>query len=216
VESHGLRIEELTEYPFSDEVRLEVRESDGRDRELRLRIPSWCEGAEVRGPGGSVDRPAPGSWPRLRRAWRSGDAITLRLPAPLRLEQRDRGAVAVQRGPLTFALRVGEEWRKIGREEPFVDWELHPTTAWNYALEPGELREERRPVSSVPWSGDAPPIVLHARGHRAPSWTLLDNSAGPVPRSSVSVDTPSEPIELIPYGSARLRITELPISQPIH
>ena len=28
--------------------------------------------------------------------------------------------------------------------------------------------------------------------------------------------TPSEPIELVPYGCARLRITEVPTTQPVH
>jgi hypothetical protein len=49
-----------------------------------------------------------------------------------------------------------------------------------------------------------------------PSWTLVDNSAGPVPESPVTIDTPVEPIELIPYGCARLRITELPTTRPVH
>ena len=108
--------------------------------------------------------------------------LELSLPCEVRLEQRDRGAVAVNRGPLLFALRVGEDWRRIGGEEPFADWEVHPTTPWNYALATARpLTLERRAVSSVPFDGQAPPLLLRGEGRRVPGWGLVDNSAGPVP-----------------------------------
>ncbi|HZR01306.1 MAG TPA: beta-L-arabinofuranosidase domain-containing protein [Chloroflexota bacterium] len=201
----GLAVREVTEYPFRDDVRLEVSGSGT----LLLRVPGWCDGAEVNREPRSLE---PGRFHRLRVS--DGDVVELHLRASIRFEGRDKHADVVHRGPLTFALRVGEEWRPIGRHEPFVDWEVHPTTPWNYAVVEQPLRLEQRAVSKVPWSGEAPPIVLHTQGRRVPWWTLVDNSAGPLPESPVQVDTPTEPIELIPYGCARLRITELPTTRP--
>ena len=47
---------------------------------------------------------------------------------------------AIERGPLVYALRMGEDWRQVhadqaGHELPHGDWEVYPTTPWNYALE---------------------------------------------------------------------------------
>jgi hypothetical protein len=49
------------------------------------------------------------------------------------------------------------------------------------------------------------------RGIRIPGWTLKNNSADIPPLSPVKPEGDPEIITLIPYGSARLRITEFPV-----
>jgi len=210
VSHQGVTIEEVTDYPFGDEVRFELQMAVPTAFALTLRVPAWCGRAVTHGPRGLIAQAGPG-WLVLEHEWRDGDVVELSLPAAVRFEQRDRGAVTVNWGPLLFALRVGEEWRKIGREEPFADWEVHPTTPWNYALSRAhDLTLERRPVGQVPFARETPPLLLRGKGRRVPGWELVDNSAGAVPDSPVRVDTPVEPIELAPYGCARLRVAELP------
>jgi hypothetical protein len=182
-----------------------VTAADERERTLHLRVPGGCEGASAR-----VNR-QPVALPAVRRRWRVGDLVELGLPMAPRAEPRPRGAVAIGHGPLVLALRIGEEWRRIARAEPFVDWEVHPTTHWSYAIDPSRLSVEARPVSRVPFDGNAPPLSALVPGRRVPGWTLVDNSAGPLPQSPVSVETPVEEVELIPYGCARLRVAELPV-----
>ncbi|HEV8633148.1 MAG TPA: beta-L-arabinofuranosidase domain-containing protein [Chloroflexota bacterium] len=206
VTTEGLSIEVETSYPFEERVLIRITAAAAGERTLRLRVPGWCQGASAR-----VNR-QPVTPPVLRRRWRVGDLVELELPMAVRLDERPRGAVAVNRGPLVLALRIGEDWRKIGREEPFADWEVHPTTHWNYAIDPATVQAETRRLTSVPFDGNAPPLAARAAGRRVPGWTLVDNSAGPVPASPVRVETPVEEVELIPYGCARLRITELPVT----
>ena len=60
------------------------------------------------------------------------------------------------------------------------------------------------------WTQDAP-VVITARGMKIPGWTLKDNSADLPPLSPVKPEGDPEIITLVPYGCARLRITEFPV-----
>jgi hypothetical protein len=215
VATERARVEVVTDYPFADDVRLELHLERPAELPLALRIPSWVAAPSARVNGQPIGLAADaGGFATIRREWRDGDVVELQLPAETRLEERERGAVAVNRGPLLFALQVGEEWRRIGRAEPFADWEVHPTTAWNYALAPAAgLRLERRAVSAVPFDGQAPPVLLRGQGRRVPGWTLVDNSAGPVPQSPIGGENALEEVVLAPYGCARLRVAEMPTSE---
>ncbi|HBB91554.1 MAG TPA: hypothetical protein DC042_07495 [Bacteroidales bacterium] len=121
-----------------------------------------------------------------------------------------------------------------------ADWQIEPAGDWNYglvldAVNPASGFEVvRNPVGKYPF-GDAgdpiynattksfdtlgvnPPIILKAKGKKIRGWGLVNNSAGPVPYSPVvlPVETDNNPslqdIELVPYGSARLRVSEIPV-----
>ena len=41
---------------------------------------------------------------------------------------------AVERGPLVYSLKIGESWHRIKQTGPAADWEVYPTTPWNYGL----------------------------------------------------------------------------------
>jgi hypothetical protein len=115
-----------------------------------------------------------------------------------------------------MALRIGEEFRQIGGEAPHADWEVHPTTPWNYALatetEPSAYVVEEAAIGPVPFAGESAPVSLLAPARRLPGWTLENDSAAPPPRTRSSAEK-IEMVTLIPYGSTRLRISEFPTAR---
>ena len=132
------------------------------------------------------------------------------------------GAVAIERGPLVYALKIGEEWRRTNadlplRELPHADWEVYPTTPWNYALNVSEttLAQDvvfaEHPVGDCPFSPDGAPVSAMVKGRRVPAWIMENGSPADVPPSPIVSSEPLEELTLIPYGCTNLRITEFPV-----
>lgn len=206
-----------TAYPFEDAVRLHFMLDAPVAFPLQLRIPAWATEARVQ-----VGRSAPqavsaGSFYTIERVWQPGDLVQLTFPMSIRVATRYRDAVSLERGPLVFALKIEEEWKQIGGELPHADWEVRPRSPWNYGLlfDPSHPESSvmitTRPVGDMPFHPAQAPVQLRVKGRRIPEWQLVRNSAGPTPLSPVESNEPDEELTLLPYGSVRLRITELPI-----
>lgn len=104
--STRLRIE--TEYSRQGTVRIVVEQTDGAPWALQLRVPGWATGATVVVDGEPTSA-GPGTV-TVERAWQPGDVVTLELDVTPFLVHPDpridavRGCVAVQRGPVVYAL----------------------------------------------------------------------------------------------------------------
>jgi hypothetical protein len=138
------------------------------------------------------------------------------MPFPVMVGHGYRGSVYVMRGPLLFALDIGEKWKKLDQKGETADWEVDPTTPWNYGLMVNRNNPQQSFVidydkmTAQPFSPRGAPISIRAKGIRIPSWKMEDNSAGLLPQSPVKQSGATETITLIPYGAAKLRITEFP------
>ena len=168
----------------------------------------------------------PGTFYRIERAWQVTTEIALTLPMAPALLSGYNGAVAIERGPLVYALKIGEEWRRTNadlplHELPHADWEVYPTTSWNYALAVSEatLAQDvvfaEHPVGDYPFSPDDAPVTATMKARRVPAWVIENGSPADVPSSPIISSEPLEKLTLIPYGCTNLRITEFPVSWTI-
>jgi DUF1680 family protein len=211
-----VRIVEDTEYPFRDTIQLKVSPETPVEFPLVLRIPQWAERTAIDVNGKPVGGIRAGAFYTLKRRWSRADVVDIRFPMAVRASEWYRKSVAIERGPIVFALKIGEDWRKIHDKAPAADWEVHPTTAWNYGLLIDEANPARsveftqKAVSDYPFSPSGAPLEVKVKGRRIPSWKMVNGSAAAPPISPVSSKEPLAALTLIPYGSAKLRITAFP------
>lgn len=235
-------INEETEYPFRGEIKLTVHSERPVRFPLYLRIPGWANKTEISYKGRTLEGKA-GSTVKLYEKWKDGDMIIIDIPMNLRFERRYNNSLSLLRGPLYFSLRIGKEYKSVKLNydnfsyKGSVDWEIQPQSPWNYGLMFDESNLTRgfnvteNPVEKYPftdkgdmiwtadsgkyviWGKDAA-VVITARGIRIPEWTMKDNSADIPPLSPVKTNGNPEIINLVPYGCARLRITEFPVIEP--
>jgi hypothetical protein len=208
---------EDTEYPFRDRIRLTVNPAKNAPFPLDLRIPEWATAAQISVNGRPETNVRPGNFHRIDREWRSGDVVEVTFPMNLRVSRWYQNSIAVERGPLVYALKIGEDWKKLRDKAPAADWEVYPTTPWNYGLLLNPDQAERsiqireKAVGDHPFSSEGAPVELMAKGRRIPEWKLVNGSAAPPPASPVRSAESVEPLTLIPYGAAKLRITAFPL-----
>ena len=232
----GVAVTVDTEYPFRKTVDVTVAPEAPADFPLLLRVPGWADGATVRINGGPEERAASGTFHRLERRWEEGDRISLRFPMRPRITLRYNDAVALERGPLVYALSPEEEWTRVHQDEPYRelphgDFEVRPVSEWRYGLvvaasegpeeDPDRRRralkelEERvtfheRPVGEVPFSPEGAGMEARIPARKLPSWEMAHGWAREIVPGVHDTDEPVEKLTLLPYGCTNIRITEFP------
>lgn len=159
--------------------------------------------------------------------------VTYILGASIRTIPRANDTVAIYRGALLYALAVGSTETSTapkrffdknavyeGASPEVRDWELRNTTAWNYAIDvtsltwvPGNdtLRfEEGGSVFSPERTRELGSIYVRACRVEWPLW-IGSVPSDPLPANARRCLGFVEEVRLVPYGSAKLHMAELPV-----
>lgn len=117
-----LRLTIDTDYPWHGTVTITIDSAAENETAIRVRIPAWAEGATFDG------EPAwPGSYAKITKAWHAGDQVVLELPLRPRLTVADprvdavRGCVAIERGPLVYALEQQDQPDGVAPDDLVLD-----------------------------------------------------------------------------------------------
>ena len=152
-------------------------------------------------------------------------AVEIRFAMHTALTAWHEGSVAVERGPLLYALKIREDWKFVDNPDRWGDfYEVRPLDPWDYALSESAIEDPDHAFEVInhprqnayPWNLEEAPIALRTTGLRIPGWHLYNEMAGPLPHSLQQRDTAGaaeEEITLIPYGCTTLRITEFPVKR---
>jgi DUF1680 family protein len=133
----GMSLRQETRYPDADTVSLTFKTRRPVTLSLRLRYPAWATrgfDVSVNGRAETVNA-KPGSYVEIKRRWKTGDRVELKIPMSLRLETLpdNPNRAAVLYGPTVLAGDLGSEDEAgvpgallipalITEDKPLVEW----------------------------------------------------------------------------------------------
>jgi uncharacterized protein len=113
-------IRQVTDYPWEGQVELTVTPQRPTTFDLCLRIPGWCDGAQLAINGEAAEcRPNAKGYVVVHRLWKAGDQVKLQLPMEVQrveahpLVAADAGRVALQRGPLVYCFEATDNGGQV-------------------------------------------------------------------------------------------------------
>ena len=202
-----------TDYPFRHSCKYTITADEPVAFELKVRIPSWAKSVKVNG-----KKVETFGYYCIEKEWKASETVLVEVKDVPHLVNRPYDLKTVAYGPLVFALPIATEYKMheyekkgIERKFPYCDYELSPKSEWRYGFSGEQFEVCHYGGDEIPFSSKAPRIRIKANLSRV-DWEFADGYetvANKVPVSNVAVGEEEEK-ELVPYGCAKLRITEMP------
>lgn len=206
----GITINLETNYPFENKMRYHIDAK--RNFDFVIRIPSFAENLKVNGELTDTKD--------LTFAVKQGiTEIEVEFLVTPYLKNRPNDLCVLQMGSLLFSVpvkynKVMREYTRKGveRKFPYCDYQFIPKTPWNYGFADDDFEVKHNQVSDIPFSESNPAVTIKANMKQI-DWGLkfpYKSICRKTPKSRIPVSD-IQKIELYPYGSSRLRMTEMPL-----
>lgn len=200
-----------TDYPFGSKLEYTIHADSPVEFELLIRIPSCAKSAKVNGQ--AVE---PGKFHNEKRSWSGTEKVVVELEFAAEIVSRPRQMGVLWHGPLLYSVPIAEEWIKheytkndVERKYPYCDYEILPKSKWNYGFSANDFKFVQGKTGETPFANDPAPVEIMAQLVEIP-WEEEHGVCTAKPSSRVPISDP-HPVKMIPYGCAKLRMTEMPI-----
>jgi hypothetical protein len=216
-----ITIETKTIYPFGNgTISFFVTSDKTSNVNLLLRIPAWSKNVTLSYKGQTI-KAIPGTYHSISVVPNS--VITMNIEMTVRVEKHYNDAVSIHRGPLLFSLSIDKNsetkinCRPDECDDPY-DYEYTPAAKWNYALKinasdvSSSIIFKEYDVNPIPFSPQNPPVVGIVKGREVKGWSVDERVqvAGEIPQSPVKSTEPEVILNLVPFGSTKLRVAMFP------
>ncbi len=220
-----IEIAENTSYPFDDRIQFDLKMKTPVEFPFEIRIPAWCKEPSVKVNGKKVQVENGAQIIAINRKWSNLDQVVVHFPMEVTTSNWGRNSVAVERGPLVYALKIKERWEK-GHEATEGDYfSVFPESEWNFGLTQDAVKnpnEKMRVTEIKPagndfvWNLKNSPIEISVPGKQIPGWKAVEGVAfQPVTsREGVYKGKVSDKISqltLVPIGCTKVRIVAFPV-----
>jgi len=206
-----------TEYPFRNTFTYRIAAEKATNMALRIRIPSFAKNLKVNG-----EAVAKRGMLLFRGFCEGVTELTVSFETEAVLKASPNGMYMAEKGSLLFAVPIESEVRTVEYEKndverkfPYCDYYMRPVSDWNYAFTDRTLSVQEQEVDSIPFSEKKPAVTVRARLCHI-DWGYEDGFetvCAKKPLKRKPLDASAE-VTLIPYGCAKLRMTELPLVKP--
>ena len=132
--------------------------------------------------GKPVQKAKSGTLTTINRTWNNGDEVLLQLPMNIFISEWGRNSRAVERGPLVYALKIGERWEEGYDEKEGKYYSVYPTSDWNYGLLDSVVRhpqigitlhQNKKVNTDFIWNLEHAPIELTTWAKKIPDWKTV-------------------------------------------
>ena len=188
VAGSALRLAVETDYPWNGDVTVRVLEAGAAPWSLELRQPAWAANVTANvSSGGSEQTSTPAALAEPR-VWRAGDVVRLSMEMPIRVVEPDpridavRDSVAIERGPLVYAIEAADLAEPWHIEDVSVGDEVTPDVEARDEIEPGLVGLRVNGVASPPGAAEwpySPEANGDSDGGQAPAPTAVTVEAIP-------------------------------------
>lgn len=232
----AVTVECETNYPFEDVLLYKINAQKGFD--FYVRQPGWAEGASLSSSAGKSTYDSTTGLHKISLP-SGASTVTYTINTSVRTEPRANDTVAIYRGQVLYAAHIGAEISST-RPHNYTSQELYPvgyappqsrdytmmnTTEWNIAIDPSTIeyhpafggassdttRISITPLATPIFAPGAPPMNMTVKACLI-DWPLFKGSVPgwPLPKKNRTCLGDTFEAKLVPYGSAKLRMDELP------